>query len=88
VKLVSGPQGYHSTAYFLLLHQFGVRAVIDYVLSKDRCSQDSVDFFCVDILQLAIENEVVAFSPQIYRSFLAQENERETIAILNPSQGV
>ena len=88
MKLVSGPQGYHSPAYFLLLHQFGVRAVIDYVLSKDRCSQDSINFFRVDILQLAIENEVVAFSPQIYRSFLAEENEREAIAILNPSQGV
>lgn len=55
-----------------LLHQLGVRAVIDHILSKDRCGQDSINFLRVDIFQLAIENEVVALSTQVYSSFLAQ----------------
>ncbi len=56
----------------LLLHQFRVWAVVDYILSKDWCGKNSINLIRVDILQLAIENEIIALSPQVYRGFLTE----------------
>ena len=72
IALVSRSPNRRDLADLLLLHQFGVRAIIDHILSKDRCSQDSINLLRVDILQLAIENEVVALSSQIHCCLLAK----------------
>jgi hypothetical protein len=56
----------------LLLHQFGVWAVINHIFSKDRGGQNSVDFLRIDILQFPIENKIVALSPEVYGSFLSK----------------
>lgn len=68
-----------------LFHQFGVWAVIDNILAKDRRSQDGINLLRIDILQLAIENKVIALSPQVHRSLLPQQYKRENIAILSQS---
>ena len=56
----------------LLLHQFGVWAIVNHILSKDRGGQDSVDFLRIHILQLSIENKVVALPPEVYGGFLSK----------------
>lgn len=68
-----------------LFHQFGVWAVIDNILAKDRRSQDGINLLRIDILQLAIENKFITLSPQVHRSLLPQQYKRENIAILSQS---
>ena len=41
-----------------------------------------VDLLGVDVLQLAVENEVVAFGAQADSGLLAQEHESENITVL------
>jgi hypothetical protein len=55
-----------------LFHQLGVGAIVDYIFSKDRCCENAIDLLCVDILQLPVEDKIIAGSPQIYRSLLAE----------------
>jgi hypothetical protein len=69
-------------AHLLLLHELGVRAVVNDILAKDRCGKRVVDFLGVDVLQLAIENEVIAFGAQADGGLLAQQNESEDITVL------
>jgi hypothetical protein len=69
-------------AHLLLLHKLRVRAVVDDVLAENRGGQRGVDFLGVDILDLAIENEVVAFSVQTHSHLAAEEDEGEHIAVL------
>ena len=57
--------------YLLLLHKFGVRTVIDNVRSEDGRCKLAVDFFGVDILQLSIEDKLIAFNTEVYSCFLA-----------------
>lgn len=44
----------------LLLHELGIGAIVDNVATENRGGERRVDFFGVDIAQLAIENELVA----------------------------
>jgi hypothetical protein len=69
-------------AYLLLLHEFRVGAVVDDVLAKDRGGQRGVDFLGVDVLDLAIENEVVPLGVQTHGHLAAEKDESEDIAVL------
>lgn len=57
----------NKVTYLLLFHEFGVGNIVDDVLPKDWCSQDRVYIFRVQILQLPIEYELIAFGPQVDR---------------------
>jgi hypothetical protein len=47
-------------AHLLLLHELRVGAVVDDILAKDRCAEWGVDLLGVDVLDLSVEDEVVA----------------------------
>lgn len=66
----------------LLLHQLRIWAVIHDILAEDRCGQRRVDLLGVDILQLAIEDQVVALCAQTHRGLLSQEDEGKHIPVL------
>lgn len=72
----------HATAYLLLLHELGVGAVVDDILAEHRGGERVVDLLSVDVLQLAIEDEVVALGAQADGGLLAEKNEGEDIAVL------
>jgi hypothetical protein len=57
--------------YLLLLHKFRVGTVVDNIRSEDGCCKLAVDFFGVDVLQLSIEDELIAFNTEVDRCFLA-----------------
>jgi hypothetical protein len=44
----------------LLLHELGVGTIVDNVTTEDGGGEGRVDFFGVDITQLAVEDELVA----------------------------
>lgn len=75
-------------AHLLLLHQLGIGAVVDNVLAKDRGSERAVDLLGIDILVLAVEDEVVALGVEADRHLAAKEDEREDIAVLYASQRI
>lgn len=65
-----------------MLHQLRVGTVVDNISAKDGRGQRTVDFFGIDVLQLAIEDEVVAFGAQADSGLLAEKDEGEDIAVL------
>lgn len=69
-------------SYLLLLHKLRVGAIVHHILTKNRCGKDRIDFLCVDILQLPIENEIIALSAKVNGGLLPKQNEGENIAIL------
>jgi len=68
--------------YLLLLHQLGVGAVVDDISAEHGGRQDSVDLFGVDVLQLAVEDEVVSGGAHGNGRFLAEENKGKDITVL------
>ena len=75
----------HTTIHktnLLLLHELSVRAIVYDVLAKDRGSQDGVNILSADILQLAVQDELVALGADVDGCLLAQENECEDFAVL------
>lgn len=70
------------SSYLLLLHKFGVGAVVDHVAPKDRSGEWRVDFLGANVAKLAIQNEVIALGTQIDRGLLAEEDESENVAVL------
>lgn len=52
-----------SIAYLLLLHELRVGAVVYDILSEHRRRKWRVDFLSADVLELAIEDEVIALGP-------------------------
>lgn len=75
-------------AHLLLLHQLGVGAVVDDILAKDRSRERAVDLLGVDVLELAVEDEVVALGVETDSHLATEENECEHIAILFGSQRI
>jgi hypothetical protein len=59
-----------------------VGAVIDNVTTEDGRGKDSVDLLGVDILELAVQDEVVASGTDRDRGFLAEQDEGEDVAKL------
>lgn len=45
----------------LLFHEFGVGTIVNHILAKHRCGQWTVNLLCIDILEFAIEDEIIAF---------------------------
>jgi hypothetical protein len=45
----------------LLFHELRVRTVVDDIAPKHRCGKGTIDLLGVDILELSVEDEVVAF---------------------------
>lgn len=73
-------------AYLLLLHQLRVGAVVHDILAKDRGRELAVDLLGVDVLELAVEDEVVAGCVEAHGHLLAEEDEGEDIAVLYAGQ--
>jgi hypothetical protein len=69
-------------SYLLLLHELGVGAIVDHILAEHGGGERVVDLLGVDILQLAVENEVVALGSQTDGGLLAQKDKGEDIAVL------
>ena len=68
--------------YLLLLHQLGVWAIVHDVLAKDGRSQWRVDLLGIDVLDLSIQDKVVARRVQTHGHLAAEENKGKDIAIL------
>ena len=68
--------------HLLLLHQLRVRTVIHHVLAKDWGRERTVNLLRIDILQLPVQNEIVALGAQTHSRLLAQKNEGEDLAVL------
>ena len=69
-------------SHLLLLHELRVWTIVDDICAKDWCRQRTVDLLSVDILQLAVQDEIVALGAQADSGLLAQEDESEDISIL------
>ena len=72
------------SAHLLLLHQLGVGAVVYNILAKDRSGEGAVDLLGVDILDLSVEDKVVACGVEANGHLATKEDEGEDIAILHP----
>jgi hypothetical protein len=70
----------------LLFHEFGIRAVVDDILAKDRSSENSINLLGRDILELSVENKVVSSGANSDGGFLSKEDKGEDIAMLAQSQ--
>lgn len=66
----------------LLLHQLAVGAIVDDISAEDGSGQDAVDLFSVDVLGLAVQNELVALGADVDGGLLAKENKGKDIAKL------
>ena len=70
--------------HLLLLHELRVGAVVHDILAKDRCAERGVDLFGVDVLDLSVEDEVVACGVETNSHLATEEDEGKDIAILPP----
>lgn len=66
----------------LLLHELGVGAVVDDVPAKDGGREDSVDLLGVDVLELAVEDEVVTGRANCDGGLFSEENKGENVTVL------
>jgi len=71
-------------AHLFLLHELRVGAVVHDILAKDRCAERGVDLLGVDVLDLSVEDEVVAGGVEAHSHLAAEEDKGEDIAILLP----
>lgn len=69
-------------ADLLLLHELGVGAVVDNILSEDGGRQNSVDVLGAYVFMLAVQNEVITCGAKVYCRLLSKEDESEDIAKL------
>lgn len=68
--------------HLLLFHELRIRAVVHDILAKHGASQGVVDLFGVDVLGLAVQDEVVTLGIQADGHLPAEQNEGEDIAVL------
>lgn len=66
-----------------MLHQLAVGAIVDDISSEDGSGQDAVDFFSIDVLSLAVENELVALGADVDGGLLAKKDKGEHVAKLS-----
>jgi hypothetical protein len=71
-------------AHLLLLHELGVGAIVDDILAEDGGGERAVDLLGVDVLDLSVEDEVVALGVEADSHLATEENESEHIAVLLP----
>jgi len=72
-----------TTADLFLFHELRVWAVVHDIGTEHRRSQRTVYLLCIDILELPVKDEVVAFHAQANRGLLAKQDECEDITILH-----
>lgn len=65
-----------------MLHELRIRAVIDNVLAKHRRGKRGVDFLSIDVLDLSVEDEVVASGVEANCHLAAEKDKRKDIAVL------
>jgi hypothetical protein len=70
------------STHLLLFHKLRVGAVVDDVLAKHRRAQRGVDLLGVDVLDLAVENEVVALGVEAHGHLAPEQDEGEDVAVL------
>lgn len=58
VELLTGRKG---RSCLLLFHELCVRYIVDNVFSEDRSRQNGIYLFGIDVLELAIQDELVTF---------------------------
>ncbi len=68
--------------YLLLLHELRIRAIIYDIFAKDGRAQRGVDLLCIDVLDLSIQDEVIARCVQAHCHFTAEEDKGINVAIL------
>ena len=68
--------------YLFLLHQFGIRTIIDHAFAENWGSEGSINLFGVDILQFPIQNKFISFCSEADGCFLPEKYKGEDIAIL------
>lgn len=70
----------------LLLHEFGIGAIVHDILAEDRSSENRVNLLGRDILELSVEDEVVSSGANSDSGFLSKEDKGEDITMLAHSQ--
>ena len=68
--------------YLLLLHKLCIWHIVDDIFSEDWGRQDRVYLLGIDVFNLSIQYELIAFGSEIDSHFPAQEYECKDIAIL------
>lgn len=69
-------------ANLLLFHELRVWAIVDDILAENRRGERRINLLGVDILEFAVENEVIALRTDCNSHLLAEENEGKDIAEL------
>lgn len=69
-------------SYLLLLHELRVGAVVDDALTEDRSGEGAVDLLGVDVLELAIEDKVIALGAKADGGGLSEEDKSKDVAVL------
>ena len=80
--MVLTPKCMGLSVHLLLLHQLRIWAVIHDISPKHRCRERTIHLLRVDIPQLPVQDEIIALRSQAHRRLLAQQDEREDIAVL------
>lgn len=66
-----------------LLHELAIGAIVNDVASEDRSGQGTVDLFSVDVLGLAVQDELVALGADVDGGLLAEEDKGKDVAELH-----
>jgi hypothetical protein len=73
---------FQGAIYLLLLHELCVGTIVHDILAEDRGGENGVDFLSVDVLELAVEDEVVASRSDGDGGLLAEQDKGKGIAKL------
>lgn len=71
-----------SCPYLLLLHKLRVGAVVDNILAKDGGGERCVDLLRVDVLDLSVQDEVVALGVEHDGHLATEKDKSEDISVL------
>lgn len=69
-------------SYLLLLHQFRIGTVVDDTPAEDGGGERGVNLLSANILQLAIQDEIIALRTEKDSRLLAEQNKSEDITVL------
>lgn len=70
------------SGYLFLLHQLVIGTIVDDILPKHGRRERTVYLLGIHILQLPIQDEIIAFCPQTHGCLLAQQDKGKDIAVL------
>ena len=69
--------------YLLLFHELRIGAIVDDITSEHGSGQRSIDLLGVDVLELAVQNEIIARGADRDGGLLAEKNEGEDVTKLH-----